>query len=269
MVWEVRPHLHEQPVNTKATHTLTGHDDAVTSLATSPELDIVVSASDDGSVVVHTLHNGTYVRTLDTQQDLPQPAFAPAPIYTSGSLGTDQGGGGGPSGSHVPINAFISDAIAAATAGAAGVARIQWVGVSHQGYILTYSWDNRCMSSYSVNGVLLARIHVRERLHAFLFSEDGAVILTGGDRRQVVWRWVHDLTLARDGARMGFQASVDGSCEMHSVQAFGATIRCMALSQHERHLLVGLENGEVYILAPDSNYLRQRLQKQLRYLGFY
>lgn len=53
------------------------------------------------------------------------------------------------------------------------------------------------------------------------------------------------------------------------VPAFGAPIRSLAMSEHERQLMVGLDNGALYMLAPDSNYLRQRLQKQLEYLGFY
>jgi len=34
-------------------------------------------------------------------------------------------------------------------------------------------------------------------------------------------------------------------------------------------MLVGLENGEVYFLAPDANYLRERLMRKLQNLGFF
>jgi hypothetical protein len=50
MVWEVdalrRP---DRPVALSALHTLTGHDDAVTCVAASPMLDLVVSASQVGT----------------------------------------------------------------------------------------------------------------------------------------------------------------------------------------------------------------------------
>ena len=75
--------------------------------------------------------------------------------------------------------------------------------------------------------------------------------------------------LADDGPRKGFAAVVDGSCDSQRVPPFPAPIRSICMSENERHLMVGLQNGEVYVLAPDSNYLRQRLQKQLEYLGFY
>ena len=92
-------------------------------------------------------------------------------------------------------------------------------------------------------------------------------VCVSNSRRHVVWRWVHDLKLADDGAREGFSARVDGmlrdahapakgthappapslhsptghlltfvisgACDMHKVKAFGATIRCLHMSQHE------------------------------------
>ncbi|GBG29688.1 GPI-anchored wall transfer protein 1 [Hondaea fermentalgiana] len=43
---------------------LLGHDDAVTSIAVSAALDLVVSASLDGTCIVHTLEQANYVRSL-------------------------------------------------------------------------------------------------------------------------------------------------------------------------------------------------------------
>mmetsp|Transcript_19054 Transcript_19054/g.22719 ORF Transcript_19054/g.22719 Transcript_19054/m.22719 type:complete len:997 (+) Transcript_19054:413-3403(+) len=236
MVWEVDGD-DIQPVSPTPLHTLTGHDDAVTCVAASPQLDLVVSASQD-SLIVHTLFHGTYVRTLDMVQPDPQTENQ----------------------EFSPMNSFDERVT---------VGNIHWVGISQQGFIITYSLDNMCLCTFSVNGTLLRRQSVAERLHAFLFSDDGKVLLTGGTGRAVVWRWVHDLKLADNDSRVGFDAVVDGSCEQHKVPAFPAPIRSLAMSEHERHLMVGLQNGQVYMLAPDSNYLRKRLQKQLEYLGFY
>ena len=182
-------------------HTLTGHDDAVTCLATSPELDIVVSASEDGSVVVHTLFRGTYVRTLDVNGD--GSIATPAAGAVGGGGGRSGGGGDGPDPLHKPDATATSPPLApmgavgearaveglelgAATLRSVGRAparcpRIHWVGVSSQGYILTYSREDRCLSTYSINGVRLARVDVGECLYSFLFSHDGSVLLTGGD----------------------------------------------------------------------------------------
>jgi WD40 repeat protein len=52
-------YLLEQPV-----HILYGHDDEVTCVACSSELDVVVSGSRDGTVMVHSLRTGRYTRTI-------------------------------------------------------------------------------------------------------------------------------------------------------------------------------------------------------------
>lgn len=45
-------------------HVLYGHDDVVTCLAVSPELDLVCSGSDDGTVIMSSLREGTYLRSI-------------------------------------------------------------------------------------------------------------------------------------------------------------------------------------------------------------
>jgi hypothetical protein len=48
---------------------------------------------------------------------------------------------------------------------------------------------------------------------------------------------------------------------------FTSPIRSMYFTKHERHLIVGTENGEIRIFAQDSDYLRQRLQVKLEEIG--
>ncbi|XP_077997957.1 neurobeachin-like protein 1 isoform X2 [Glandiceps talaboti] len=48
----------------KPLQTLYGHDDEVTSVAISTELDMAASASKDGTCIIHTVRKGHYVRTL-------------------------------------------------------------------------------------------------------------------------------------------------------------------------------------------------------------
>lgn len=45
-------------------HILCGHDDIITCLYVSVELDIIISGSKDGTCVFHTLREGRYVRSL-------------------------------------------------------------------------------------------------------------------------------------------------------------------------------------------------------------
>nr|KJB29367.1 hypothetical protein B456_005G097000 [Gossypium raimondii]KJB29368.1 hypothetical protein B456_005G097000 [Gossypium raimondii] len=74
MVWEVlRVRIPEKRVRNMQTdcviaetpfHILCGHDDIITCLYVSVELDIVISGSKDGTCVFHTLRDGRYVRSL-------------------------------------------------------------------------------------------------------------------------------------------------------------------------------------------------------------
>lgn len=79
MVWEVlRARITEKRVRNNPTelarkdyviaetpfHILCGHDDIITCLCASVELDLVISGSKDGTCVFHTLREGKYVRSL-------------------------------------------------------------------------------------------------------------------------------------------------------------------------------------------------------------
>ncbi|XP_065193649.1 neurobeachin-like protein 1 [Sycon ciliatum] len=78
-------HLESRP-----TQTLFGHDAAVTSVAISVELDIALSGSQDGTVIIHTIRQGIYVRTLAPGQELASRSLS-TPCYRSQS-GTPYGG---------------------------------------------------------------------------------------------------------------------------------------------------------------------------------
>lgn len=58
-------------INGKPLQTLYGHDDEVTCVALSVELDIAVSGSKDATIIVHTVRNGLYVRTLKPGRTIP------------------------------------------------------------------------------------------------------------------------------------------------------------------------------------------------------
>ncbi|GAB2294234.1 hypothetical protein Dimus_028451 [Dionaea muscipula] len=79
MVWEVyqgrahhkrvRGSQNELPrkdavISETPSHILCGHDDTITCLYASSELDIVISGSKDGTCVFHTLREGRYIRSL-------------------------------------------------------------------------------------------------------------------------------------------------------------------------------------------------------------
>ncbi|XP_059178496.1 neurobeachin-like protein 1 [Physella acuta] len=65
MVWEIIQQAGVSVnLSNKPLQTLYGHDSEVTAVHISTELDLVVSASKDGTVILHTVHKGHYTMTL-------------------------------------------------------------------------------------------------------------------------------------------------------------------------------------------------------------
>jgi WD40 repeat protein len=261
VVWEISPDK-DAPVPPTPVHVLYGHDDAVNCVAVLAELDLIVSGSDDGTVIVYTLREGQYVQSITTR------ARAFAGDGSSSSTPTKEV-------AH-PSHTFHEEVTSFART------RIHWVGLSRQGYLCSYSQDDTTICTYTINGRFLARRDANEQLHAFTFSEDGNVLLCGGQKGEVVFYWVRTLELADNAQRKGFVAVLNGAMSpseggsegnsstsqvANNSQPFGAPIRSLKLTRLERHLLVGLQNGMMYILAQDSDYLRQRLQKKLVEIG--
>lgn len=232
-----------QPVLTKTPVILYGHDDMVTTVSVQPDLNVIVSGSADGSIIIHSLRDYSYLRTIVGV--LPRSIVSPSEEENHNK------------------------------------SSINWIGVSKERYIVVYSAEDRLLRTYSINGELLASKIVCERLYSFLFSEDGTVLLTGGDSCLVVMRWVRTLELANDGPRKGLDAIINGESQFKvasnnsSVAAsedkvklnFNSPIRSLYFTKFERHLIVGMENGEIRILSQDSDYLRDRLQRKLIEIG--
>ena len=154
---------------------------------------------------------------------------------------------------------------------------VSWVGISSRSHIvLTYSEQDHLLCSYSLNGRLLGRVHSVERIYGFCISEDGKVLITGGERCLLVFRWTDSLELANTGSRRSLDAVIDGrtmgntsfsfsssssSFSSSSTSSFSSPsqaadldaiqspIRSLSFSRDEQHLLVGLESGEIRVLA--------------------
>lgn len=305
MVWEVVADREALPITVNPLFTLYGHDDAVTSVAVNVELDVVVSGSDDGTVIVHNLRDGSYVRSV-VDPSLKIPVSNTPPEVWSGSAGKSSAGhpdermrswslinksGDSVKGLNQTLSSHNSymnfhdegirrnlsgsltepltpSSITSSGSHSGPVQRkISWVGISKLGYIITYSAEDQVLTTFSINGRPICCRGVPEALYTFLLSDDGRVIVTGGSSCLVVFRWVHTLELAHDGPRQGFEAVLDGSMQESGHGPFDSPIRALHLTKLERHLIVGLESGELRILAQDSAYLRQRLQRKLIEIG--
>ncbi len=245
-IWELFPEREGEPLNASPVLTLYGHDDAINCIAASAELDVIASGSDDGTIIIHTLREGIYLRSitfgkLSHIQLKPSSSTPPGQTPTT-PLNT------GPSGSEAttpnPSN-FSPQQLDKDNY------RIHMLVISKEGNLVAYSHDGYMLAAYTLNGRYLRMISVREKLHAMCLSEDGHVILTGGERGLIILRWVHNLMIANNGARKGLDSIIDGSSDSE-FEPFPSAIRSMILTAQEQHLIVGLESGEIRILAQVS-----------------
>jgi WD40 repeat protein len=260
IIWEIHPSL-EQPIIQPPMHVLYGHDDAVNCVSVNPELDLVVSGSDDGTIIVHKLREGIYIRSI---------ALTPQP--TAGHSLEDHS-------SHFPTHSNSRSLFRSFLSSR----RIHFLLVSSEGFIVAYSNDDTTLYSFSINGKFQAKKMIGDRLHAIRLSEDQKVIITGGERGLLVMRSVHSLELSNVGSKFEFESIIDGrSQDDNDQKPFASPIRSIYLTKQERHLIVGLENGEIRILtqvcvtffflllsphSQDSDYLRKRLHHKLMEIG--
>lgn len=148
---------------------------------------------------------------------------------------------------------------------------VHMILITKESFLVAYSHDGNVLCTYSINGKLLRMIDAGERLYCMEASEDGKVLITGGERCLIVLRWTNTLTLANNNARKDLEAVIDGVVDKgHNIQPsspFLSPIRSMKLLSAERLLIVGLESGDIRILAQDSEYLRRRLHRKLMEIG--
>ena len=64
MVWETNTKGYIFKIEENPLHILYGHDNEVTCVDINIELDIAISGSKDGSIAIHTLRRGQYVRSI-------------------------------------------------------------------------------------------------------------------------------------------------------------------------------------------------------------
>jgi len=113
---------------------------------------------------------------------------------------------------------------------------IVWVGISRDGKIISYSVTDLRINLFSVNGRHLQTVESKERLYAFCLSQDGQYLVTGGSKKKVIIRKVHDLKV------------------VHQFKPVDASIRSLALA-NEQQLIVGLQNGQLLIYAIGTCFL--------------
>jgi WD40 repeat protein len=147
-------------------HVLSGHGDEVTCVAVHGELDIVVSASLDGLVLMHTVRAGAFLRRLN------------APCNGDGSSSGEGDGDG------------------------SGCARVSLISISPEGRIVTFSSVDLTLRLYTLNGRPLAAVETYERLNVLRPTGDSRFLITGGEGRALVVRSLeHGLQMVHKYAR--------------------------------------------------------------------
>ena len=127
---------------------------------------------------------------------------------------------------------------------------VLWIGIcnNHLYSIIIYSKNQ--IKKYAINGRLLNKIDINERLLSLILSKDGNYLITGGMRGIVTIYSMKDLTI------------------IYEMDECNSTITSMYLSQDERNLIVGLATGHICIYALNITYLRNQILQQLANLGF-
>lgn len=128
-------------------------------------------------------------------------------------------------------------------------APVHLLQLSSQGDLISYSYVDQTLRLFSINGQPLAAADTNERVYAALFSEDGHVLVTGGDR-QLCIRSTHDFAILKRDKNPQ------------------STIRSLATTTDEQHLLVGLQTGQMLVYALDAKFLRDKTLQKLTDLGF-
>ena len=276
IIWEIHRGA-DKPISQRPLHVLYGHDDAVNCVNVCVEVDVVVSGSDDGTIIVHKLREGIYIRSISVEPT-PSGSVPHSPSESSmnvkstsswrgranshdnlaaadksrTSLSTESMSKRSPSVTSSPSFPSPREERSVNRSLLITKRRVHNVGVSTAGFIYAYSNDDSALYTFTINGHPQARKITGERLHAFKLSEDNRVLITGGERGLIVMRWVHSLELSNVGSKWDFESVLDGSNAEEFQKPFNSPIRSIYLTQQERHMIVGLESGEMRILAQVS-----------------
>uniref|UniRef100_A0AAX7TCJ9 Neurobeachin-like protein 2 n=1 Tax=Astatotilapia calliptera TaxID=8154 RepID=A0AAX7TCJ9_ASTCA len=188
MVWQVLQQggapvgLHPKPIQV-----LYGHTDEVVSVSISTELDMAVSGARDGTVIIHTVRRGQYMRCLHPPCD-----------------------------SSLPLS-------------------ILHLAVSWEGHIFKCSsvppscQDKNALHLYSVNGKHLCSEPLMEQVTDMCVS--GEYVVIGSEQGYLSIRDLYSLSLC--GEPMAMRVPV---C-------------CVSATKEQSHVLVGLEDGKLIIVA--------------------
>ncbi|CAI7858391.1 unnamed protein product [Closterium sp. NIES-54] len=249
MVWEVERTARSRPehvVYDKPRLVLCGHDDAVTCVAVRSELDLVVSGSTDGTIILYTLHRGRFLRSLA----LPSTSSSSSSLRgnTSGSTTPKKTFTTSASGRLLSISPVGSPRSISAASGKSGSSTktergspVHSLVVSTSGIIVAYSETDLLLHSASINGEWLASADVSERIGAMATTVCGEFLVTGGSSfGGVVVRSIFTLE------------------EIVRFDGQGVPVTSLYVAPEEC-ILVGLQDGRILTYSVDPQNLKKGL----------
>lgn len=136
-------------------HVCFGHQAPITCISVSSDLDVVVSGSQDGTICVHSLRRGRFLRKISARH-----FYATKKYYDAARAQKSVG--------------------------------VRKIALDRHGTIIVHLNDGM-LHSYSVNGAVLCGADAGEKLNCMKVCADGEVLVTGGEGATVVLRHMSDL----------------------------------------------------------------------------
>ncbi len=130
-----------------------------------------------------------------------------------------------------------------------GIGVIRYICISAVGHIATYSLLDQMLHVFTLNGRHLSSIDTQERLYVMLFTQDGTVLFTGGDRKQISVYHIDHIQPLHLWCRL---------------PAVDTTIRSICLDHPEQHLFVGTLSGQLYVYGLKAQFLKSRFIHRLQ-----
>jgi WD40 repeat protein len=248
-----------QVVNLQTLTVLYGHDSDLTCVAVNRDLDMVVTASTDGTCIIHTLRKGKYVMSLESEVRRVGGAGGGSHGSNAGSSG---GGSAGGSGSSTKRGSTSRSSRMKGRAGGVleGFAHL---AVSRNGHVVGFSSDDwaagfTSLYVHDVNGRRQAAVTTISRLNVLRVTEDSRCVITAADRR-VTLRQMSDLSemkvydVFKDLTDFYNPAPSGGGVGGKRMSGISVNkevcVRSLSVSDTGYHMLVALEDGRLLIYA--------------------
>ncbi|EGD75827.1 hypothetical protein PTSG_07946 [Salpingoeca rosetta] len=262
----MQPHLVQR-------HIYFGHSMDVSAVAVSAEFDLVVSASLDGTVNLHTVRKAMYIKTLTLDAALPAELGTPttatsmqenghAATAEDGDQGNGGGGGGGegetftspmspetaPFGDHHNNEGGDNNNGTSGAGGAVSLLR-QHGHAAPRIFATAVSCDGRvavgCAFSLEVN-------RKRRRYSIALYSCNGELLAVTTEMQHIAaMAWMVDgshLLVGGRGAEVLFLDAL--TLERKQRLSIGAPVTALTISPDDRFLVVGLKDGRIVVATP-------------------